>query len=119
VVGDAFKILTCYCNGAVLKKIILIVLALVSINAQALEYFIGKVTLVEATYLPKSISFIMDAGNSACPKGKTLKWTKSEENNMAVYSTLMTALVSGKRVRLYMNDNDTTCKGQYIHILAD
>ncbi|MBA6302871.1 hypothetical protein H4J52_05800 [Colwellia sp. MB02u-14] len=101
-----------------LKKIILIMLIMLSLNAQALESIVGKVTLVEATYLPGSISFYMDTGNATCPKGKWFKWSKNEENNKIVYSTLMTALVSGKKVRLYINDNDTSCKGQFLHILA-
>jgi hypothetical protein len=91
----------------------------ISLNASALESIVGKVTQIEPTYLPNTISFNMDAGTVSCPKGKWLKWSKSEENNMAVYSTLMTDLVSGKKVRLYINDGDTNCKGQFLHLLAE
>tara|TARA_B100001059_G_C17830875_1_gene584638 strand:+ start:2611 stop:2829 length:219 start_codon:yes stop_codon:yes gene_type:complete len=51
------------------------------------------------------------------PQGIWLKWAKTEENNKIVYSTLMAALASGKWIRFHMNDSDTECKGQYIHIV--
>lgn len=104
-------------KGRVMRKMLIISMLLASANAAALESFLGKVTTLEPTYLPGAITFRLDSGNATCPKGTWLKWAKTEENNKIVYSTLMAALASGKRIRFHMNDNDTECKGQYIHIV--
>lgn len=101
------------------SKIILgISLAIVSTASVALESFVGKVTVVEPTYLPVAISFVMDTGSATCPAGTWLKWQKADqENNKAVYATLMAALVSGKQVRFHFNNGDSTCSGQFLHLL--
>ncbi len=39
------------------------------------------------------------------------------DNNKADYAAILLALGSGKRVRFYINDNDTTCLGQFVHIV--
>jgi hypothetical protein len=105
----------------IMKKNVLLVaiLMLLTSSVYALERITGKVTIVEPTYLPASISFQMDTGNSTCPKGNWFKWSKTPENNKFVYSTLMTALVSGKKINFYINDNDSSCKGQYLHLLSN
>jgi len=78
---------------------------------------VGKVTLVEPTYLPNAVTFVMDAGNATCPAGSWLKWQKPDpENNKAVFAALMAAMTAGKQVRLYINDGDTSCVGQFVHI---
>ncbi len=104
-------------KGRIMRKILITFTLLASFNAIALESFLGKVTTLEPTYLPGAITFMLDSGNATCPKGTWLKWAKTEENNKIVYSTLMAALASGKRIRFHMNENDTECKGQYIHIV--
>jgi hypothetical protein len=84
----------------------------------ALEAFVGKVVLLEPTYLPGLVTFMMDTGNSSCPSGTWLKWQKNDtQNNKAVYATLLTAVTSGKSVRFHINDGDRSCQGQYIHIM--
>lgn len=86
----------------------------------AVEFFEGKLTTIEPTYLPYTIAFNMDDGNSTCPAGKQLKWSHSDvENNKAVYSTLLAAFMAGKRIRFYINDGDTNCVGTYLHLLND
>lgn len=88
--------------------------------AGALENFSGTVVSLEPTYLPAVVAFRMDTGNATCPAGTQLKWQKADvENNKAVYSTLMAALMSGKKVDFYFNDGDTNCIGAYIHLLKD
>lgn len=79
-----------------MRKMLIISMLLASANAAALESFLGKVTTLEPTYLPGAITFTLDSGNATCPKGTWLKWSKTEENNKIVYSTLMAALASGK-----------------------
>lgn len=93
-------------------------LVFVAKNASALEQIKGKVTLLEPSYLPGVITFRMDTGSTSCPAGKWLKWQKSEpENNKAVYSTLMAALMADKTIRFYINDGDTNCIGQAVHLI--
>lgn len=89
------------------------------VEANALQTISGKVLLVEGTYMPGRVTFSMDAGNSTCPAGTWLTWSKTEvENNKAIYGLLMTALASGKKVNVFVNDGDTSCKGQYIHLTS-
>jgi hypothetical protein len=92
---------------------------LVTFNANSLEMITGHVKVLEPTYMPNTISFSMTVGTASCPAGTWLKWNKSEENNKAVFSTLMAALMSGKKVNVYFLDNDTTCIGQYLHLLSE
>ncbi len=93
-------------------------LSLICSTSMALEVIDGKITRLEASYMPTSISFMMNVGSASCPAGKWLKWqTASQENNKAVYSTLLTALASGKTVSFLMKDGDTNCLGQFLHIL--
>jgi len=102
-----------------MNKLVVSAFMLLAFNSNALETITGKVTVVEATYMPGTVTFRMDTGNSSCPKGKWLKWTKTDENNTVVYSTLMAALVSGKKINFYINDGDTTCTGTYLHLLSN
>ncbi len=99
-------------------KILLLMLFLTLSNSiQALEAFTGKVTTVEPTYLPGAVTFVMDVGNATCPAGTWLKWQKEDiENNKAVYSTFMAALMGGKRVTFIFNDADAMCVGQFLHL---
>ncbi len=106
-----------------MKNIVLsAILVAVSASASAVEYISGTVSTVEATYLPGTVTFTLDPNDSTasttCPGGTWLKWSNDNaENNKAVYSMLMTALVSGKKVNFIINDGDTTCVGQFIHLL--
>ncbi len=102
------------------KIIFSIILLTISTASWALEDFTGKVTFLEPTYLPGSFFFSLDAGNTTCPKGKRLKWDKPDiDNNKAVYSTLMAAMMSGKKVKFHFNDNDTGCVGTHLHLLTE
>lgn len=88
--------------------------------ANAIQEIVGKVKLIEATFMPARIKFRMDAGNTACPAGAWLKWENvSQENNKVVMSFLMTALVSGKKIAFFIEDNDTTCTGKFIHLINE
>ena len=100
------------------KVILSISLAIVSSASYALEAFVGKVTLVEPSYLPGTVALQMDSGNTTCPSGTWLFWRNADpQNNKAVYATLMTALATGKQVRFHINDNDSTCTGKHLHLL--
>jgi len=102
------------------RTYIFLALCLVGTNTMALEEMAGRITYVEPTYLPALIQFTLDTGSASCPAGKYLKWQKSDQmNNRAVYATLLLAIATGKRIRIYVNDGDTTCSGQYLHLLPD
>lgn len=104
-----------------MKKIILFALiaAIVTGQANALVEIVAKVTVVEATYLPGDVAFQLDTGTSTLPAGTWLHWKKTDENNKAVYGLLMSALMSGKSIRVYFNDSATSTNayGEYIHLL--
>ncbi|WP_020405337.1 hypothetical protein [Hahella ganghwensis] len=87
--------------------------------SNALEEITGKVTLVESSYMPGRVTFAMDKGSSSCPAGGWMTWKKDSENNKAVHATLMAALMSGKKIRLYVGDGDTSCNGMHIHLLSE
>lgn len=92
--------------------------SLISFNAFALEEITGKIQYLEATYLPSSIRFTMDGESSSCTAGKPLTYGKSnQENNMAVYSTLLAAFMGNQTVRVYVKDEDTNCAGQFVHLI--
>ena len=98
------------------KFLIAVMLMLVSNSAFALEYISGKVTILQPTELPARVTLQMDAGNATCPAGTWLQWNNpNPENVQGIYSTLMTALVSGNQISFIINDNDTSCTGQFIH----
>jgi hypothetical protein len=86
-------------------------------EAAALETFAGKVTVIEATYMPNAIKFYMDGGNASCPAGSVITWAQSIDNNKIVYATLLSALTSGKQVRIYMNDGDASCTARFVYVL--
>jgi hypothetical protein len=93
-------------------------LAIMSSTSFALESFVGNVVTLEPSYLPSVVAFQMNAGNATCPSGTWLFWgTADQQNNKGVYATLMTALIAGKQIRFHINNGDTTCKGQHIHLI--
>jgi|TARA_B110000240_G_scaffold145738_1_gene161085 hypothetical protein len=91
-----------------------------SSGALSLENFVGKVTYLEPTYMPSSIRFTISGGNPTCPIGKAITWSKSDiENNKVIYSTLMAAFMANRSIRIYINDGDSSCRAQYMHLLAN
>jgi|GEM_PF-2730841 len=97
----------------------LILVALFSSQSFALEHVTARVTALEPTYLPGLITFQIDQPTSKCVKGGWIKWSKTEENNKAVYSTLLAALSSQSPIRLFFEETDTECKASYLHILSN
>lgn len=100
--------------------LILSIAALVATSgAHAFQTLEGHITTVEPTYMPATVQFSMDSGSSLCPVGAWLKWSKTNniDNNKAVYATLVSAFISGKRIRLYINDGDSNCYGVAMHLI--
>jgi hypothetical protein len=100
-----------------MKRIILAfaISACLCSTAQALQLINGHVTLLESTYLPNEITFQLDSGIPACPTGTWLHWKKTGTIDQT-YASLLSALLAGKKVNFFINDNDATCVGQFFHI---
>ena len=104
----------------IIKSALAIAMTLLPLSAFSLEFFVGKVTYLEPTYMPGVIRFTVNGGNSNCPAGKAITWANANvENNKVVYSTLMAALMADKTVRIYANDGDVSCKAQFLHLLPN
>ncbi|MEJ2653300.1 MAG: hypothetical protein P8173_16370 [Gammaproteobacteria bacterium] len=87
-------------------------------SAYALEAIQGKVTVLEGTYMPGTVTFQLDTGDATCPAGTWLVWQKADlANNKAIYATLMAALIAGRQITFVINDGDTSCTGQFLHLL--
>lgn len=99
------------------RMLVLAMMLLVTNRADALEHVVAKVTLVEATYVPAAVAFILSEGTASCPAGNFLFWERSAENNKAVYAMLMAAMISGKKVQVVFNDGDSSCVPQYLHLV--
>lgn len=99
------------------RILILVAMLLVSNQAHALEHLVAKVSLVEATYVPTAVAFILSEGTASCPAGNFLFWKRDAENNKAVYAMLMAAMISGKKVQIVFNAGDSNCVPQYLHLL--
>ena len=88
-------------------------------SAHADEVVTARVTLVEPSYMPGAVMFMIDKSLPSCPAGSWLNWNKGADNNRAVYASLLSAMMTGKRVTLHINSGDTTCAGKHLHILKD
>lgn len=89
-------------------------------SANAHQWIKGGVTGIEVSFMPGALYFYLDAGNTACPAGKAMKWQNtSAENNKVIHSTVLAAMLAGKKLHVVINDNDTTCTVQYLYILNE
>ncbi|PPT41587.1 hypothetical protein XarbCFBP8132_10730 [Xanthomonas arboricola] len=94
-----------------------LLLTIFSSPADALEWISGRVTSIEATYMPARIPFVLNGGNATCPAGKSLSWANPNiENNKAIYATLIASLTTGKKLTFIIDDNDKTCLGKFIYL---
>ena len=96
--------------------------ALASGAAQAFDWSVtAHVTMVEATYMPAQVTFLIDQAGGSCAAGQTLSWTAAgsdstllSANASAVFSLLMTAKVSGQAVTLF--GSNSGCSIQFVHL---
>jgi len=101
-----------------MKRIaILAGMLLVADQAHAIEHVVAKVSVVESSYMPGTVTFILADGTAQCPTGKWLVWQRDPENNKATYAMLMTAIVSGKKVKVYFDNGDSTCVPRHLHLV--
>lgn len=82
----------------------------------------AHVTVLEASYMPSSITFAVDASmDASCPAGSWLTYrgqgpdaASQLENIKAVYAMLLGAKLSGQTLDLY--GNDAGCLVTYVHL---
>ncbi len=111
-----------------MKEIINTIIVLIAItvfsSGTALAYDsnqVATVSMVEGTYMPGSAFFQLNGGQ--CGWYKWLPHGDTEEKRLinvkTIYSSLMTALVSGRSVRVYTSPipNTDQCSVEYIHFL--
>lgn len=79
------------------------------------------VTLVQPTYMPRSVSFKLSDAAGECVAGAWLKWTpqgtteaEKHANANAVYGTLLTAFITGRKVRVF--GVNAGCNVEYLHM---
>ena len=102
------------------KIILLLVLLVFSPLSFSSPSFKGHVTAIDPSGMPSSIYFKMDVGDPTCYATKWLRWANTNQDNLKViYSTLTTALVSGKEVVFFYADGDTACAGTFLHIESE
>ncbi|MEO7496584.1 MAG: hypothetical protein ABIT83_11440 [Massilia sp.] len=101
-----------------LKLVFVLLFSSFTSHAFALQMATGKVTSIEATYLPYVFMFKLDAGTSLCAAGSTMEWRNEDlSNNRSVYATVMAALIAGKSIMVYFDDA-APCRAQFIYIVA-
>lgn len=77
----------------------------------------AKVSLVESSYMPGIVSFMLSGGTALCPAGRWLVWQRDVENNKAVYAMLMAALIGGKQVTVVFDAGDSNCVPKFMHLV--
>lgn len=103
-----------------MKHVFLLSLLTICCSANAIQWIKAKVTAMEVTYMPTKLLFSLDSGNTACPAGKMMLWENaSAENNKVIHSTVLAAMLAGKKVHVVINDNDTNCVVRYVYILNE
>ena len=81
------------------------------------EHVTAKVNLVESTYMPGTVAFMLSGGSALCPAGSWLSWQRDAENNKSVYAMLMAALTSGKQVTVIFDQGDGNCVPKFMHLV--
>jgi len=78
----------------------------------------STVSIVEPTYLPNFVRIQLDGNATGVCANKWLDYygqgAETSANTLAVYSALMTALVSGSQVHVYATND---CIIKYVHLL--
>jgi hypothetical protein len=84
-------------------------------------YGLGKVTLIEVTYMPNSINVRLDTAIAGCAAGAWLAWlpygstqSQKDQNAQAVLATLLTAKVSGQQVQAFVKN--AGCQIEYLYL---
>jgi hypothetical protein len=101
-----------------MKRIAMLVAMLLTNQAHALNAVVANVSLVESTYMPGNVAFILTNGTALCPSGRWLFWQRDPENNKAVYAMLMSAAVSGRKINIFFEEGDSNCVPKHLHLVG-
>ncbi|WP_140986927.1 hypothetical protein [Asticcacaulis tiandongensis] len=84
-----------------------------SASAQVVQQ--AHVTVIESSYMPSLVAFMIDQAAGSCAAGSFLKWygvgleaADRRENAQAVYASLLTALAGNRTINLVVQDTDCT-----------
>ena len=94
------------------KYLFLVTLISISTNSLSASAYVKVETLI-ADYMPDQIRFNVDSNIGTCNSGTWLdrfgngsdQETK-RENNKATYSSLLSYLISGKKVKVYVDESN-------------
>ena len=100
------------------RMAVLAMMLLAATQAKALEMVAANVSVVESSYMPATVTFMLTSGTALCPSGRWLVWQRDAENNKAVYAMLMSAMVSGKKVNVYFDEGDSQCVPKHLHLIG-
>lgn len=91
-------------------------LAMLTCTSFAHEIAVVKVTSLEPSAMPTSVSFTTTAGTPSCVTGSWMSYQKTADANKAMYALLLSAVTSGAQIRIFINEG--TCVADHIHLLA-
>jgi hypothetical protein len=86
-------------------------------HAYGNEHVLAKVSLVESSYMPGLVTFMLTNGTATCPAGKWLVWQRDADNNKAIYAMLVSALIGGKQIRVFFTPGDASCVPKFMHLV--
>ena len=97
-------------------------LSLAAPSAFAYDWSVtGHVTMIEPSYMPNQLIFMIDAPGGSCAAGAMLSWNirgsdqaSQIANVNSVYSALVTALAAGRTVTIF--GNNSNCSIDFIHL---
>lgn len=82
---------------------------------------VAKVTLIEVTYMPRTILFRLDKAIGSCQPGTWIFWDaqgadkdEKDKNAQAILSTLLTARTTGMPVNVHLTS--AGCKAEYLYL---
>ena len=82
----------------------------------------ATVSLIEPTYVPTNIVFTVNAAAGSCAQGTSLTWNAKGSdqpskiaNVQALLATLLSAKLSGKKIRIY--GNNSGCTVDFLHFI--
>lgn len=81
---------------------------------------VGRVKIIEATYMPSDVPFTLDVAAGSCAPGSMLSykgWSAGTDirraNIQAVYTLLLSAKLSGTPIQIF----GVGCEVRYIHLV--
>lgn len=107
---------------SVLAAFALLSMPLSAASAQTYDaYGKGRISAIEASYMPGMINFQLDTSIGGCAAGQFIVWrpqgstqTARDQNAQAVFATLLTAKASNQSILVYLTSNGCTATFLYL-----